>query len=125
MSGGHITGYSRLPEIADEIEILAIENPELGPEVLGLYSRAAAMARQAYQAIRAVDYLDAGDYGRGSFITAWAEYVEPPADMLRGDVVVRLKRPDGYDGVRAEVILDDAHIHPAFRAEIVRTHNVV
>lgn len=77
MSGGNLQGYYRLPEIADEIERLAIEQPELGPEVLGRYNTAVALCRAAFQAVKAVDYLDSSDYGRESFVAAWNEFVAP------------------------------------------------
>lgn len=70
MSGGHITGYHALPSIADEIERIVSEQ-DLGPEVAGRYRLAVQHARTAYEAIRAVDYLESGDYGRESFLQAW------------------------------------------------------
>lgn len=70
MSGGHITGYSALPSIADEIERIVSEQ-DLGPEVAVRYRLAVQHARTAYEAIRAVDYLESGDYGRESFVVAW------------------------------------------------------
>lgn len=115
MSGGHITGYNALPYIADEIERLAIEQPELGPDVLGRYRLAAEHARRAYEAIRAVDYMEGGDYGRESFVAAWDEYVK----TAPGDVLVALSRPEGYGDVHPETLVDDAHIHPAFRARVI------
>lgn len=52
-----------------------------------------------------------------------------PADGLDGndgfqgehmtDILIRLKRPEGYEDVHPELILQDARIHPAFEAEIV------
>lgn len=86
MSGGHITGYHSLPSIAEEIERLAIEQPELGPDVLGRYRLAAEHARRAYEAIRAVDYLESGDYGRESFVQTWDALVVDPASALRAEV---------------------------------------
>lgn len=77
MSGGNLQGYYNLERIADEIERLAIEQPELGPEVLGRYTTAVALCRAAFHAVKAVDYLDAGDYGRESFVDAWNEMVVP------------------------------------------------
>jgi hypothetical protein len=35
------------------------------------------------------------------------------------DVLVRLKRPEGYEDVHPQLVLEDAHIHPAFEAEVV------
>jgi hypothetical protein len=35
------------------------------------------------------------------------------------DVLIRLKRPEGYEDVDPELILEDANINPAFEPELV------
>lgn len=39
--------------------------------------------------------------------------------MSAGYVLVRLKRPEGYEDVHPELVLQDASINPAFEPELV------
>lgn len=63
---------------------------------------------------------DAGAAARFDAIRTYATSlcapsVEPPKDY----VLVRLKRPEGYEDVHDEYVLEDAGINPAFQPEIV------
>lgn len=40
-------------------------------------------------------------------------------DSSGGSILIRVYRPEGYEDVHPEILLDDLKIHPDFRAEVV------
>lgn len=69
MSGGHIHGYHVLQSIADELEALHAERHDMGPEVRHRIGMTCNAVRMAFEAVKAVDYLESGDVGREVFLT--------------------------------------------------------
>lgn len=69
MSGGHIQGYHVLQSIADELEALHAERHDMGPEVRHRIGMTCNAVRMAFEAVKAVDYLESGDVGREVFLT--------------------------------------------------------
>jgi hypothetical protein len=77
MSGGHIQGYHILQSIADELEALHAESNVFGPAVQHGYGIAYTFARMAFAAIKCVDYLESGEFGRDGFLQMWDNTVNP------------------------------------------------
>ena len=69
MSGGHIQGYHVLQSIADELEALRSDYPDMGPEISQRYGMAYNACKIAFAAIKAIDYLESSDVGREGFLT--------------------------------------------------------
>lgn len=89
MSGGHIQGYHVLQSIADELEALHAERHDMGPEVRQGYAIAAMFARNAFAAIKCVDYFESGDVGRIEFCDMWESTVDPtvPPPHFVGEIL--------------------------------------
>ena len=84
MSGGHIQGYHVLQSIADELEALHAERHDMGPEVRHRLGMTCNAVRMAFEAVKAVDYLESGDLGRGNFLIMWdtiTEMAKPPKGL--------------------------------------------
>lgn len=51
-------------------------------------------------------------------IAAWNRRAALEAEPQDTTVLVRLHRPEGYEDVHPELVMEDAHIHPDFRPEL-------
>jgi len=89
MSGGHIHGYHVLQSIADELEALHAELHDMGPEVRHRIGMTCNAVRMAFEAVKAVDYMESGDVGREGFLTMFDHntYAAKPPKGLGSEIL--------------------------------------